>query len=123
MDKENIKTTDWLTRGMTQEQIAKEKQEAIMAADLELCMSFDLWMERETDETTVDYDYVAEKMYDIGYRKQVEGEWLWINQAKGYLEPPYGDTCKCSVCEFEIDVSESNWDFCPHCGAKMINRR
>jgi hypothetical protein len=63
-------------------------------------------------------DY-AEQLYNAGYRKQSEGKWIWINQAKGYLEPPYGDTCKCSLCEFEIDVSESNYNFCPNCGAKM----
>ncbi len=47
------------------------------------------------------------------------GEWIFINQAKGYLEPPYGDTLKCSLCEFVIDVSEGNYKYCPHCGAKM----
>lgn len=72
MDKNNIKTTDWLTRGMTEEQIAREKEEIIMATDLELCMFFDIWAERETGEKTVDYDYVAEKMYDIGYRKATD---------------------------------------------------
>ena len=61
----------------------------------------------------------AEKMTAKGYRKQSEGEWIWINQATSYLEPPYGDTCKCSFCEFEIDVSESNYKYCPNCGARM----
>lgn len=62
---------------------------------------------------------IAKALYFAKYRKQSEGKWIWINQAKGYLEPPYGDTCKCSLCEFEIDVSESNYNFCPNCGAKM----
>jgi hypothetical protein len=61
----------------------------------------------------------AEWIYDAGYRKQSEGKWIWINQATGYLEPPFGDTCKCSLCEFEIDVSETHYKFCPNCGAKM----
>ena len=34
-DKQNIKTTDWLTRGMTEEEIAKEKEEAIKEAEAE----------------------------------------------------------------------------------------
>lgn len=68
---------------------------------------------------TVDCLGTAAALYGKGYRKQKEGEWIWINQAKGYLEPPYGDTCKCSLCEFVIDVSESNYNFCPNCGAKM----
>ena len=72
IDKTNIKTTDWLTKGMTKEQIAREKREAIMSADLEECMSFDIRMKKEADEKTVDYDYVAEKMVDKGYRKQSE---------------------------------------------------
>ena len=42
IDKTNIKTTDWLTKGLTKEQIAREKREAIMSADLEECMSFDI---------------------------------------------------------------------------------
>ena len=70
IDKTNIKTTDWLTKGMTDEQIAREKREAIMSADLEECMSFDIWMKKETDEKTVDYDYVAEKMVAKGYCKK-----------------------------------------------------
>ena len=35
-DEQNIKTTDWLTRGMTEEEIAKEKEEAIKEAEAEL---------------------------------------------------------------------------------------
>lgn len=48
------------------------------------------------------------------------GKWLWINQAKGYLEPPYGDTCKCSACGYVIDVSETNFKYCPECGTRML---
>jgi len=48
------------------------------------------------------------------------GKWIWINQATGYLEPPYGDTCKCSECEFIIDVSETHFKYCPNCGTKML---
>lgn len=61
----------------------------------------------------------AALLYNAGYRKQSAGKWIWINQATGYLEPPYGDTCKCSLCEFVIDISESNYNFCPNCGARM----
>lgn len=35
-DKQNIKTTDWLTRGMTEAELAKEKEEAIKEAEAEL---------------------------------------------------------------------------------------
>ena len=64
---------------------------------------------------------VVRQCYDqvIKYPFTKEGKWVWINQAKDYLEPPYGDTCKCSVCEYEIDVSEAHYKYCPNCGAKM----
>lgn len=68
-EEKQIKSTDWLTRGLSKEQLKREKQEAVMSADLEMCMSFNIWAERETDEKTVDYDYVAEKMFAKGYRK------------------------------------------------------
>ena len=48
------------------------------------------------------------------------GEWVFINQATNYLEPPCGDTCGCSVCGYEIDVSDTyRFRYCPICGAKM----
>jgi hypothetical protein len=47
------------------------------------------------------------------------GEWKPIVTQDSYLEPPYCDTCKCSVCEYEIDVSETVYKYCPNCGAKM----
>jgi hypothetical protein len=39
MNKKNIRTTDWLIRDMTKEQIAREKREAVMSAYLELCIT------------------------------------------------------------------------------------
>lgn len=47
------------------------------------------------------------------------GKWEFINQSTNYLEPPIGDMCKCSECNFKIDVSETLFKFCPNCGAKM----
>ncbi|MBP3573916.1 MAG: hypothetical protein J6J71_04840 [Prevotella sp.] len=35
-DKQNIKTTDWLTRGMTEEELARKKEKAIKEAEAEL---------------------------------------------------------------------------------------
>ena len=71
------------------------------------------------DDDLCYFQCVAKEIINHGYRKQSEGKWIWINQATGYLEPPYGDTCKCSLCEFVIDVSESNYKYCPNCGAHM----
>ncbi len=47
------------------------------------------------------------------------GRWIFINQAKSYLEPPCGDICECSLCGHKLDVSETNYNYCPNCGAKM----
>lgn len=47
------------------------------------------------------------------------GEWKAIVKQDNYFEPPYCDTCKCSVCGYVIDVSETDYNYCPNCGAKM----
>lgn len=47
------------------------------------------------------------------------GKWEFINQATNYLESPTGDMCKCSECNFKIDVSETLFKYCPNCGAEM----
>jgi hypothetical protein len=47
---------------------------------------------------------VAEKLYNAGYRKQSEGEWLGLWDFE------------CSVCH---EYSEYKTNCCPNCGAKM----
>ena len=77
----------------------------------------------EIDEPYLDWRTVVSFIFDAPV-EEVEpvrhGKWIWINQATGYLEPPYGDTCKCSECGFIIDVSEAHFKHCPECCAKMI---
>lgn len=58
-------------------------------------------------------------MDSIKLNKSKQGKWLFINQAKGYLDPPFGDTLKCSECGFVIDVSEGYFKVCPNCGISM----
>lgn len=53
------------------------------------------------------------------YVEVKHGEWLLIVERSDYLEPPSCDTAKCSVCGRKIDVSETGFKYCPHCGAKM----
>ena len=61
---------------------------------------------------------IAHKLYDAGYRKQSEGEWI-------EHETAWGDVFySCSVCGDErCAVDGSIWElglnFCPNCGAKM----
>ena len=64
MNKENTKTTDWLTRGIPKEQLKREKREAVMSAYLELCITYDEKTKR------VDFDATAEKMVAEGYCKE-----------------------------------------------------
>ena len=104
IDKKNIKTTDWLTRGMTKEQIEREKQEAVMAADLELL-----------SEDSLSFDELAKKMLDEGYRKQIEGEWITVGEE-------LKDTT-CSVCGYWVETPYGKTPYCPNCGAKMVSTK
>ena len=46
------------------------------------------------------------------YRKQIEGEWV--------LCGIFDDFLKCSICGDDHPLfSAINYNFCPHCGAKM----
>ena len=61
----------------------------------------------------------AERLYNAGYRKQSEGEWLNAGM--------FDDMAKCSVCGL-IDhslnevYSRGTYNFCPNCGAKMTRK-
>ncbi len=71
-----------------------------------------------TDAVDTGIDF-AENAETIEAVPVVHGEWKFIDLSRNYLEPPYGDTCECSVCGLVIDVSETNYNFCPNCGAVM----
>lgn len=66
----------------------------------------------------VNYDALALALYDAGYRKQVEGEWIW----KKKIEAQAQNRLYCSVCDDEC-LSKNNYyvksNYCPNCGAKM----
>jgi hypothetical protein len=60
----------------------------------------------------------AERLYNAGYRKQIEGEWYYPPYA------PFGgnyEMKRCSVCGYKPDFVSDNpyTKFCPNCGAKM----
>lgn len=65
--KTQIKTTNWLTRGISKEQLEREKQEAIMSADIQECFA----------EFSFDFDAIGEKMVAKGYRKQ---KWISVEE-------------------------------------------
>lgn len=58
----------------------------------------------------------AEKLYDSGYRKQVEGEWLERTEYNE-LEDCEDYFYQCSVCGLCTPCAPN---FCMDCGAKMI---
>ena len=54
----------------------------------------------------------CEALYNAGYRKQSEGEWIWTENGNADYEKYW----VCSNCK-EHDFVKSK--FCPNCGAKM----
>lgn len=119
-----IESTDWLTRDIPKEQLEREKEQAIMSADLELCHTEFM---SGVGEIYTDYDTTAQKMIAKGYRKQSENtvevirckdceywtevsfdaitEWHW-----GECRKPLGDYRDCDTAEH---------DFCSYGKAKM----
>lgn len=71
-----------------------------------------------------DIENIAIELYNIGYRKQSEGEWKHPTEPLG----AHDVVCAmCSVCgdewildeEFDFDTVVDLWHYCPHCGARM----
>lgn len=62
-----------------------------------------------------DYRRKANRLYNAGYRKQKEGEWIET--------PKRICAIKCGACGDEIDLDTGEdylyWKYCPLCGAKM----
>lgn len=66
----------------------------------------ELWIEDAQD--------IAEVLYNAGYRKQSEGEWIF---KRTYYE---ADECNCSICEQLMTTAKGvRMNYCPNCGAKM----
>lgn len=57
--------------------------------------------------------YYAERAYNAGYRKRIEGEWVTIHT------PFYKPTKMiCSNCQ-SLNGTRIKFNYCPNCGAKM----
>ena len=91
--------------------MSKEKQIEEMAVDLCLIDRCKHLPQAECNNTTCAH-CEAEFLYNAGYRKQSEGEWVWTENG----EADYEKYWVCSVCK-EHEFIKSK--FCPHCGAKM----
>ena len=70
-------------------------------------------------------DYtIAEGLYNTGYHKQSEGEWVQGNDLpKDIKFIPLSSGLYCSNCLSEAywdsDYGQQKFDYCPNCGAKM----
>lgn len=64
-----------------------------------------------------DSDDIAEQLYNEGYRKQSDGEWIEHHE--------YGtmnQSLQCSVCNWKtvfVVMGKKDYKFCPNCAAKM----
>ena len=58
--------------------------------------------------------FYAKHLIEQGYRKVEQGEWKPIMQELNYC-----DTLECSSCGFVIDISLTDYNYCPNCGARM----
>ena len=64
------------------------------------------------------YFKYAEMIYNAGYRKQSEGE--WVEKDDGFGGVYYDCTaCGCSWTTIDGTPMENNMNYCPECGAKM----
>jgi hypothetical protein len=92
--------------------MSKEQIEEIFNIITTDCDGECVGCEFENDEWCFTH-YVSARLYNAGYRKQLEGEWVF-NRGRTYGEPAY----YCSACS--EGASEYGYDkFCPNCGAKM----
>lgn len=69
----------------------------------------------EMHEAFADCFTIAKHLYNVGYRKQSEGEWVSNRQTDEYI---------CSLCNgiAPVDCEKERFyksNFCPNCGAKM----
>ena len=64
------------------------------------------------------YEYKdAEKIYNAGYRKQSEGEWVHTDMAQHWFGKDECNQCHYHDCK-RIDLTHLK--FCPNCGAHML---
>ena len=106
----------------------KEKEIKEMAKNLSEVQNFGLVVTESQMDSRMSYsreiknNEVAEALYNAGYRKQSEGEWI--------AYPDEHEICAtefvCSNCKESFCTSEmTDWQFietmkfCPNCGAKM----
>ena len=95
--------------------MSKGKQIEEMAFILDGCCNNlpDAWCETYDCSTCK-----AKQIYDAGYRKQSEGEWLHGAYDEDNIYT-YEHICSCCEKSCWTDRYEHRYPFCPNCGARM----
>lgn len=126
-----IKSSDWLTRGYSEEELANIKEQAIKEAEAELRnkqieeMAKDLacnicWDEDEIP--TINCLETATRLFIKGYRKQSEGEWHAKDNINGRCSIATCSNCgttKGLAVLLPIETVTRDFPYCEKCGAKM----
>ena len=60
----------------------------------------------------------SETLYNAGYRKQSEGEWIVAKTERAWNDAEYPYMHRCSLCGNEV-ASQDLTQYCSYCGAKM----
>lgn len=96
-----------------EKQIDENEQIKEMAEDLMIChVEFG-----EDDDIRTDYEVTAAMMYkNRGYRKQIEGEWIYEWSGDCLDGTDASLDYKCSLC---CELATNPFSYCPNCGAKM----
>ena len=90
--------------------MSKEKQIEEMAKDLQ--KSEHWYFNDHSVDFELDRFKTAENLYNAGYRKQSEGEWVVCGM--------FDDFFKCSSCGDKHPWQTAiEYKYCPNCGAKM----
>lgn len=76
----------------------------------------DILQEYTNCYSEVDKEVLVKMIYNAGYRKQKEGEWIEHIEKPDWLEDDVEVFYECSVCETK---SPAPTNYCPNCGSKM----
>ena len=97
------------------------KEETINEIAKDLCSQYKICTCTSRDGHCSTPQQHARILYDLNYRKQIEAEWTPIKQYSEKWGVETINYYRCSNCDnFQYT---NNANYCPKCGAKMIERR
>lgn len=97
------------------EQIEEMRNEQIgeMAKSLDEALAHNVSWNSQNGVIAYSAEGIARELFDDGYRKQKEGE--WVEHWSKVFECLYP---VCSCCN-NRSSQDRKWNYCPNCGAKM----